>query len=478
MTTEYEVIIGLEIHAQIDTKTKFFSPASNDSFGVAPNTNVTAICMGFPGTLPVPSQDAIEKGAKAALALKCTLAKFSKFDRKNYFYPDLPYGFQISQFDEPISFDGEVTILVEGKKKKIGITRLHLECDAGKLVHSGKDTLLDYNRAGTPLMEIVTEPDLRSAEEARVLAENVQKILRYVGSSQCDMEKGMMRFDASVSLRPMGEDKLYPRAEIKNLNSFRSLESAINYEVKRQRKLWDAGTPSEEELTVGWDDDRGTTEVMRSKESAADYRYFPEPDIPPIVLTQEQIEGWKKEVPELPLDKYERFVEEFELKEIEATFYAEDRDLAELFEQTAKETGNVKATNSFVGTILVKQLKDAGISIADSPVKKAHLVELIMLVEKGSISNNVAKSTVFEEMMNSGSMPSAIVDEQGLAQVSDSSAIKDFCIKAIAANASAVADIKAGNLKAMGALVGYVMKESKGQANPGMVNDILKKLLL
>ncbi|MFT7184234.1 MAG: aspartyl-tRNA(Asn)/glutamyl-tRNA(Gln) amidotransferase subunit B [Oceanicoccus sp.] len=478
MTTEYEVIIGLEIHAQIDTKSKFFSPASNDSFGKEPNTNVSAICMGMPGTLPVPSREAIEKGAKAALALGCELAKYSKFDRKNYFYPDLPYGYQISQFDEPISNNGVVDILINGEKKKIGITRLHLECDAGKLVHTGKDTLLDFNRAGAPLMEIVTDPDLRSAEEARVLAESVQKILRYVGSSKCDMEKGMMRFDASVSLRPMGEDKLYPRAEIKNLNSFRSLEMAINYEIKRQTKLWNAGTPSTEEKTVGWDDDRGTTVVMRTKESAADYRYFPEPDIPPIVLTDEQIEGWKKEVPELPLAKFERFMEEFGLKEIEATFYTESRDLADLFEHTAKDSGNAKAANSFVGTILVKQLKDAGLSIADSPVSKDHLVELIKLVEKGTISNSVAKSTVFDEMMKTGTMPAVIVEEEGLAQVSDTGAIEEMCKKAIEANPSAIEDIKGGKMKAMGSLVGYVMKESKGQANPGMVNDILKKLLL
>jgi aspartyl-tRNA(Asn)/glutamyl-tRNA(Gln) amidotransferase subunit B len=478
MTTEYEVIIGLEIHAQIDTKSKFFSPASNDSFGKAPNTNVSPICMGFPGTLPVPSTDAIEKGARAALALGCELAKFSKFDRKNYFYPDLPYGFQISQFDEPISSNGMIEILVNGEKKKIGITRLHLECDAGKLVHTGKDTLIDFNRAGSPLMEIVSDPDLRSAEEARVFAENVQKILRYVGSSQCDMEKGMMRFDASVSLRPMGEDKLYPRAEIKNLNSFRSLEAAINYEIKRQRKLWDAGTPSDEEKTVGWDDERGTTVVMRSKESAADYRYFPEPDIPPIVLTQEQIDEWKKDIPELPLAKHERFMEEFGLKDIEATYYTENINLADLFEQTAKDSGNAKAANSFVGTILVKRLKDAGLSIAESPVTKSHIVELIQLIEKGVISNNVAKSTVFDAMMEDGSMPASIVESQGLAQVSDTSAIEEFCKKAIEANPDAVADVKEGKMKALGALVGSVMKESKGQANPGMVNDILKKLLL
>lgn len=478
MTREYETVIGLEIHAQIDTASKFFSPADNDSFGKEPNTNITAICMGFPGTLPVPSREAIEKGAKAALALGCTLAHYSKFDRKNYFYPDLPYGYQISQFDEPISSNGKVEILVNGEKKSIGITRLHLECDAGKLTHTGKDTLLDFNRAGTPLMEIVTDPDLRSAEDAKVLAETVQKILRYLGSSQCDMEKGMMRFDASVSLRPVGESKLYPRAEIKNLNSFRSLESAIRYEVGRQKKLWDAGTPLDHEQTVGWDDERGTTEVMRTKESAADYRYFPEPDIPPIVLTDEQINAWKAEIPELPLVKYERFMEQFGLNDFEATFYTDDRSLADLFESTATESGNAKAANSFVGTILMKQLKDAGIEVTDSPVTKRHLVELIQLVDKGAISNNVAKSTVFEAMMKDGRMPSEIIETEGLAQVSDSGAIEALCQQVIEAHPAIVEDVKGGKLKAMGALVGFVMKESKGQANPQMVNDILQKILL
>lgn len=478
MSQELEVIIGLEIHAQIDTRSKFFSPADNDSFGKEPNINVTPICMGFPGTLPVPNQEAIEKGAKAALALGCRLMPHSRFDRKNYFYPDLPQGFQISQYDEPISKDGSVEIEVNGEKRRIGITRLHLECDAGKLTHTAQGTLLDFNRAGTPLMEIVTEPDIRSAEEAKVLAETIQTILRYAGSSQCDMEKGMMRFDASVSLRPKGESKLYPRAEIKNLNSFRSLEAAIRYEIKRQQKLWEAGTPPMEENTVGWDDERGTTEILRSKESAADYRYFPEPDLPPIVLTEAQIEAWKAEVPELPLAKKERFIRDFEVSEMEAVFYAENRDLADFFEAIAKESGNAKAANSFVGTILVKFLKDSKQDLSDTKLTPAHLVELIRLVDDGTISNNVAKSTVFEAMLKDGRMPAAIVESEGLGQVSDSSAIDALCQKVMDENPHIVSDIKGGTTKAMGALVGLVMKESKGQANPKMVNDSLNRLLL
>lgn len=475
--TEFETVIGLEIHAQVSSKTKFFCGCDNDSFGKEANTNVCPICMAHPGMLPVPNKEAIEKGIRAALALNCSIPESSKFDRKNYFYPDLPPGFQISQYDEPVSKDGHVDIVVNGEKKRIRITRLHLENDAGKLTHTGKDTLLDFNRAGTPLMEIVSEPDLRNAEEAKEYAETVQKILRYANSSDCDMEKGMMRFDASVSIRPKGEDKLYPRAEIKNLNSFRSLEAAIDYEVKRQIKLWKKGEPLAGEQTVGWDDDRGTTEILREKESAADYRYFPEPDLPPIQVDKEQLLEWQTQVPELPLQKYERFISDYELSEREARYYTEELALAELFESVAKAT-NVKSANSFVGTILIKQLKDAEIALADSPVTAKHLIELIQLVDEGSISNNVAKSTVFEEMMENGKMPKTIVEEKGLAQVSDTSAIEDLCKKAMEANPSIVEDVRGGKEKAMGALVGFVMKESRGQANPKMVNDIFRELLL
>ncbi len=475
---EFEAVIGLEIHAQISTKSKLFSAVDNDSFGKEPNINTSVICMGFPGVLPVPNQEAVEKGAKAALALKCTVARHSKFDRKNYFYPDLPSGYQISQYDEPISKNGLVEFLLGGEKKQVRITRLHLENDAGKLVHTGNDTLLDFNRAGTPLMEIVSEPDLRSAKEARAYAETVQQILRYVGSSDCDMEKGMMRFDASVSIRPKGETKLYPRAEIKNLNSFRSLETAIDYEIQRQVELWEAGNPVKEEVTVGWDDDRGTTEILRSKESAADYRYFPEPDIPPIDLSEEQIEMWRKEVPELPLDKQERFAKEYELNEADLQMFTESLALADFFEAVAKGAKNPKAASSFVGTVLPKQLKDAGIDFKDSPITAEHLIELIQLVDEGTISNNVAKSTVFEAMMRDGSMPKDLVTRLGLVQMSDTSELEALCKAAMEANPQVVDDLKSGKGKALGALVGHVMKASQGKANPKMVNDILQKLLV
>ena len=474
---EMETIIGLEIHAQVSTNTKMFCSCSNDSFGKEANSNVCPICMAFPGMLPVINKEAVQKGVIAALALQCEIPQHSKFDRKNYFYPDLPPGFQISQYDEPVSKEGKVEISIDGEKKIIKIIRLHLENDAGKLTHTSGGTLLDFNRAGCPLMEIVSYPDMRSSKEARAYAETIQKILRYCGSSDCDMEKGKMRFDASVSIRPKGESKLYPRAEIKNLNSFRSLEAAIEYEVKRQTRLWEAGTPPSSEQTVGWDDERGTTEILREKESAADYRYFPEPDLPPLEVSEAQLQEWRKAVPESPMEKYERFLSEYQLGEAEARFLSEDPILANYFEEVVKKSGNAKTANSFVGTILVKRLKDEGKWIEDSPVSSDQLAELIRLIDEGNISNNVAKTTVFDEMMKTGKNPKQIVEEQGLTQKSDAGEIESWCKLAIESNPQAAADVKAGIQKALGTLVGAVMKESKGQANPKLVNEVLMKLL-
>ncbi|MFA6024665.1 MAG: Asp-tRNA(Asn)/Glu-tRNA(Gln) amidotransferase subunit GatB [Candidatus Gracilibacteria bacterium] len=474
---ELEIVIGLEIHAQISTKTKMFCACKNNSFGMEANTNVCPVCMAFPGMLPVINKEAVRKGVIAALTLNCEIPSFSKFDRKNYFYPDLPPGFQISQYDEPVSKEGFVEIAINGEKKKIRVLRLHLENDAGKLTHTGGDTLLDFNRAGCPLMEIVSYPDMHSAEEARIYAQTVQQLLRHSGSSDCDMEKGMMRFDASVSLRPKGEEKLYPRAEIKNLNSFRSLEAAIAYEVKRQGKLWEAGTVPTSEQTVGWDDTRGTTELLREKESAADYRYFPEPDLPPVEITEEQLKEWKTLVPETPMQKYERFMQTFALGEAEARFFSEDPALAKYFEEVAEKSKNPKAAASFVGTILVKRLKDEGQWIENSAIQADQLAELIRLVDEGKISNTIAKSTIFDEMMKTGKDPKQIVEEQGLSQKNDSAEIETWCKAAIAQNPQAAADVKAGIQKALGSLVGLAMKESKGQANPKLVNESLMKLL-
>jgi len=475
---DLEVVIGLEIHAQISTKTKMFCRCDNDSWDKEPNINTCPVCMGFPGQLPVLNKIAVEKGIRAALALNCEIPEFSKFDRKNYFYPDSPKGYQISQFDEPVSINGVIDVeLPNGDVKKIGITRLHLEDDAGKLTHVRNGSLVDFNRSGTPLMEIVSDPDIRSAEEAAAYAREVQKIVRYVGSSEADMEKGMMRFDASVSLRPRGETKLYPRAEIKNLNSFRSLESAIKYEVRRQEALWEKGEYMDKAATVGWDEDKGKTFFMRSKEDSDDYRYFPEPDLPPLHVSAEEVERYRSEIPELPAVKKSRYMSELNLKEDDARIISSDLKLALYFEEVVAKTDDSKRAVSFVNTILMSRLREDLISVNDQKISADMMAELVNLVKDGDISNNVAKSEVFNEMYKSGKRAKLIVEEKGLKQVSDTSAIETACQKIINENPDPVADVKGGKDKAIGFLIGMVMKEMKGQANPGIVNETMKRMI-
>ncbi len=470
---EIEAVIGLEIHVQMSTKTKMFCRCDNDSWDKEPNINTCPVCMGFPGQLPVLNKKAVEKGIKVALALNCEIPEYSKFDRKNYFYPDNPKGFQISQYDEPVSKNGWIRV----NDKKIGITRLHLEDDAGKLTHVRNGSLLDFNRAGTPLMEIVSEPDIRSEQEASAYAKEIQKIVRYVGSSEADMEKGMMRFDASVSIRQKGEKKLYPRAEIKNLNSFRSLENAIAYEIKRQKKLWEEKAPLKNPITMGWDESKGQTFFMREKEESDDYRYFPEPDIPPLRIDKKLVEEYRKSIPELPEIKKQKYMKELDLSEDDARILSEDPELAEYFEKVVEESKDAKRAVSFINTILMKHLREELISIKEQKVTAKMMAELISLVNEGTISNNVAKGEVFEEMYKTGKSPSKIVQEKGLKQVSDSGAIEDACKKIIKENPGPVQDIKDGKEKAIGFLVGMVMKEMKGQSNPQMVNELLKKLI-
>ncbi len=435
--------------------------------------------MGFPGQLPVVNEQAVHKSIKAALALNCEIPEYCKFDRKNYFYPDSPKGFQISQFDEPISKNGYVEIkLSDGRVVRVGITRLHLEDDAGKLTHIRNGSMLDFNRAGTPLMEIVSEPDLRSSDEAYAYAKEIQKIVRYVGSSDADMEKGMMRFDASVSIRPKGETKLYPRAEIKNLNSFRSLQLAIDYEIERQKVMWqEEDGPMKGPVTVGWDEENGGTFFMRDKEESDDYRYFPEPDIPPLHLSSEMVERFRSEVPELPGVKKKRYIDELGLNEDDARILSDDIKLACYFEEVVAKSGDVKRAVSFINTVLMKRLNEELISVDQQKITAEMLAELIKLVVDGEISNNVAKLDVFEQMYETGNSPRQIVEEKGLKQVSDTGAIEMACQKVIEANPGPVADVRNGKEKAIGFLIGMVMKEMKGQANPEMVNDIIRKLL-
>ncbi len=474
---QLEAIIGLEIHAQIATKTKMFSADSAEYYGKEPNMTVSEISMGFPGQIPVTNKDAVYKGVKAAMALNCRINKESHFDRKNYFYPDLPKGYQISQFENPVSEHGEVEIKCGDESKKIRITRLHLEEDAGKLTHVQGGSLIDFNRSGVGLMEIVSEPDIRSAEEAVAYAKVVQMILRYTGSSSADMEKGMMRFDASVSLRPKGENKLYPRAEIKNLNSFRSLETAIRFEIERQKKLWMEDARPDYDTTVGYDDTTGKTYFMRSKEGSDDYRYFPEPDLPPLVLDDDIMEKLKNDMPEMPDQRKQRYIEEFGLTEAEAIFLIEDVDLSNFFDQVYGISQDAKKTASFVLSIMVGLMKKEGIQLSELKVNADQIGELIRLVNQGEISMNLAKGEIFETMFFDGGNPKEIIDAKGLKSINSDDQLEAVCKKVIEENASAVEDYKGGKENAFKALMGQVMKATRGQANPVKVTEILKNLL-
>lgn len=473
----YEAVIGLEIHAQISTDSKMFCECSSDSFDKEPNMNTCPICMGFPGQLPVINEEAVRKGAKASLALQCEVREFSKFDRKNYFYPDLPKGFQISQYDQPLAEGGSLEIEVEGEKKTVRIHRLHLEDDAGKLTHVPNGTLCDYNRSGIALMEIVSEPDMHSAAEAGAYARAMQTLLRSVGASDADMEKGMMRFDASVSVRPEGDDTLYPRAEIKNLNSFRSLEAAVKYEIERQINLWEQGKPMDKEITVGWTDAKGKTYFLRDKEGADDYRYFPEPDLPPLKVTSDFIDELKQELPELPADKRARYMEEYSMSEAEALLLSSDPELAGYFEAVVKVSDDPKKSTTFVSTILLGLLKKNGLEISETKITPEALGSLIQMVNDGKISMNIAKGGVFEEMFEDGADPAAVVEEKGLAQMSDAGELGRICQEVVDENPQSVSDYQGGKEQAIGFLVGQVMKKTRGQANAQMVNEILKKLM-
>lgn len=469
---EFEPVIGLEIHARISSETKMFCRCSNLTFNEEPNTHVCGICMGFPGMLPVTNEQAIRKGIKAGLALNCSIRERSKFDRKSYFYPDLPKGFQISQYDEPVAEKGKVVIsLSDGSTKEIGVTRLHLEDDAGKLSHTSSGTLVDYNRSGSPLMEIVSEPDIRTVEEASLYARQIQKIVRYVNASDADMEKGQMRFDINVSLRPKGQEKFGTRAEVKNLNSFRSLEKALEYEIKRQTKLLSEGGEVVQE-TRGWDDTKEVTVSQRSKEEAADYRYFPEPDIPPIVVTKDEIEGLRAELPELPGKKAKRYQEELGLPESDARQLADDSDLAKYFEAALKISGHAKKTANWVLSELMAIEKDALLINLDPQ----HLGTLVKLIEEGAITNKIAKD-IFEEVYEGNLNPETVIEEKGLKVMSDTGELEKICQEVIDRNPQIVADFKGGKEKAIGGLVGQVMGATKGSANPKMVNEILRKLL-
>lgn len=482
---ELEVIIGLEVHAQMSTKTKMFCGCDNDAFGKEPNTTVCPICMGHPGTLPVPNKDAIEKAVRMSLALQCTVHTDSHFDRKHYFYPDLPSGFQISQYDFPIATGGiveyEMPDVLSSEPleslRRCKIHRLHMENDAGKLTHVRKKTLCDYNRAGTPLMEIVTEPDLRSADDAVAFAEELRRILIAVNASDADMYKGMMRFDASISLREKGSEKLNPRSEIKNLNSFKALSSALEYEENRLRKLWkETGGPLKGDITVGWLDTQNfqMTQILRDKESADEYRYFPEPDIPPLVLDESWIEHMRTELPLLPLMMKKKY-QSLGLTTAEAQLLIDEPSYRILYDAVYEKTNDAKRSSSIVLTQLKGFLTAHNKPVAHGP-SIDQILELVTLMQNGKLSVNAAKE-VLEEMVENGNNAGAIVSARGLTQISDEGAITELVKRAIEANPKAIESFRAGKEAALGAVVGWVMKESKGSADPEKVSYILRKQL-
>ena len=478
---QLEAIIGLEVHAQMSTKTKMFCSCDNDAFGKDPNTTVCPICMGHPGTLPVPNKEAVFKAVKASLALGCAIQKDNHFDRKHYFYPDLPSGFQISQYDFPLAKGGSVTYDViddSGKtvsEKVCGITRLHMENDAGKLTHVGKTTLCDYNRAGTPLMEIVTEPDLRNSDEAVAFAQELRRILIAADASNADMFKGEMRFDASISLREVGTDKLNPRSEIKNLNSFKALERALQYEEKRLRDLWEeTGGPLAGSITVGWQDDEGKTRMLRDKEDAQDYRYFPEPDIPPLHFEDATIEHVRSSLPALPRDQRKVYAD-MGLTASQALQLSDDALLRTIFDAVYTKTGDAGRTSGIVLTQLLGALKAQEKTIENGPGTEA-ILELVESIDNGIISANAGKD-VLVKMVETGKTAKQIIEESGMKQISDEGALGTIVDNAIAANEKSVADYKAGKQAALGAIVGWIMKETKGQANPAKVNELLRAKL-
>lgn len=477
---KYEAVIGLEVHTELQTKTKIFC-SCRTSFGADPNTNVCPVCLGLPGVLPVLNKKVLEYAVRAGLALNCEISRFSKFDRKNYYYPDLPKNFQTSQFDLPICEHGYLDVEVEGEKRRIRITRAHMEEDAGKLVHHGTSitdsdySLVDYNRTGTPLLEIVSEPDMRSAKEAVAYMEKMRAILQYVGISDCRMEEGSLRCDANVSVRPIGQKELGTKTEIKNINSFKGVERAIEYEAMRQAELLEDGGKVVQE-TRTWDEKEGVTKSMRTKEEANDYRYFPEPDLVPFTVSDEYIENIRKSLPELPDARKERYMKEFGLSSEDAVFMTNDKATADYFEAAVEAGADPKACVNWLMGEFASQLSTDGIEIAKAPVSAENLAALLKLISKGTISGKIAKK-VFATMWKEGGNPEEIVKAQGLVQISDTAELSKLVDEVVGKNPKAVEDFKAGKKKAVGALVGQIMKATKGKANPRVINELLNKKL-
>ncbi len=473
MTMEYEIVIGLEVHAELSTKSKIYCSCTTE-FGGDPNTHCCPICTGMPGVLPVLNKRVVEYAVKAGLSTNCEIAGFSKQDRKNYFYPDLPKAYQTSQYDLPLCKNGYIDIEVDGTSKRIGLTRIHIEEDAGKLVHDEWEsgTLVDYNRCGVPLIEIVSEPDMRSAEEARAFLESLKSILEYIEVSDCKMQEGSLRADVNLSVRPMGQEEFGTRTEMKNLNSFRAIIRAIEGEAHRQIKEVGSGGIIVQE-TRRWDDAKGMSYTMRSKEEAHDYRYFPEPDLVPIVLDAGWVEGIKLSLPELPEGRKKRYIKEYGLPEYDAGILTSLKPLADFFEEAVSRSNNAKAVSNWIMGDLMRRLKEKETEAFAIPFPPEYLAGLVTLIDRGTISGTIAKR-VFDKMFDTGKAPEAIVKEEGLEVVNDEGALVAIVKKVIENNPQSVADYKSGKEKAFGFLVGQAMKESRGKGNPQLINKLLK----
>ncbi len=482
--TAFEPVIGLEIHVQLNTETKMFCACPADSSAL-PNTNICPVCTGQPGSLPVLNGKAVEMAVKAAVALECDIPDRSVFSRKNYFYPDCPRNYQISQYDKPLALRGRVNIETGGQdavtEKTIGITRVHMEDDAGKSLHAVGSaaldyTLVDFNRAGMPLIEIVSEPDMRSPEEAYAYLTALKSALVWAGVSNCDMEKGELRVDVNVSLRPVGQEKFGTKVELKNLNSFKAVKDSLHHEIVRQAAVLNSGGTIHQETRL-WDDAASQTVLMRTKEDAHDYRYFPEPDLVPLAPARAWIDEIKAALPELPQARKARYIKDYGLSAYDAGVMIADADLGVYFE-AAMKTGKApsKSVANWIGTNILAKLNAAKITAAESRVTAENLAELLGLIETGKISVKIAKD-VFEKMWETGGTAASIVEAFGMTQVSDEGALRQWAQEAINANPKAVEDLKGGNDKAIGALVGYIMRQSKGKANPGLVNKIIKELI-
>ena len=473
---EFEPVIGLEVHAQLKTKTKIFCGCST-SFGAPPNTHTCPVCLGLPGVLPVLNKKVVEFAIIMAVATNCKIARESRWARKNYFYPDLPKGYQISQYELPIAEHGYIDIETNGKKTRIGITRIHMEEDAGKLSHdpSRPLSMVDFNRTGVPLIEIVSDPDLRSSEEAGAYLRHLRSIARYLCISDGNMEEGSFRCDANISLRPQGAATFGTRTELKNLNSFKHVEKALQYEINRQKEvLMDSGLIVQE--TRLWDPEKNRTTSMRSKEEARDYRYFPDPDLLPLMVDDDWIKSIKKTLPELPHGKKERFKKEYSLPSYDADILTSSRGIADYFEKCVQEFPDPKQVSNWIMGSLLGLLNAQGKAIEDTPVSAQDLAELLNLIQEGIISGKIAK-TVFEEMAQTGKPPKEIVEKKGLVQLTDPNVIEKIVEKVLAGSSREVEDYKNGKTKLFGYFVGQVLKQTKGKANPKVVNDILKEKL-